>query len=259
MFQLLLLYLFFRQQLRMAGKGALSFGKSKARMLARDKNKVTFKDVAGANEAVEELHEIKEFLENPKKFQQGLIINSLTKEELSDTFTPIFVYFEWIRFNPRGKDQAGYDPNFGPGDVIWRSVDPHDSRVVAESHFGPNGEKPLATKIMNFFCRFKDEPMPVIVGFSNTSYRAGKQLLSLAKFSGGDMFARTYKLTSKLEKNDLGTYYTLSVSTAGKTETGELETCEALWEQFSGRSSEIKSDDVIVDYVPAKPKTEVPF
>src|SRR6266478_5845276 len=44
-FILLLLYFFFRQQLRMAGKGALSFGKSKARMLARDKNKVTFKDV----------------------------------------------------------------------------------------------------------------------------------------------------------------------------------------------------------------------
>ena len=46
-FILLLLYFFFRQQLRMAGKGALSFGKSKARMMARDKNKVTFKDVAG--------------------------------------------------------------------------------------------------------------------------------------------------------------------------------------------------------------------
>ena len=54
-FILLLLYLFFRQQLRMAGKGALSFGKSKARMLARDKNKVTFKDVAGVEEAKEEV------------------------------------------------------------------------------------------------------------------------------------------------------------------------------------------------------------
>ena len=44
---LLILYFLFRQQIRMAGKGALNFGKSKARMLARDKNKITFKDVAG--------------------------------------------------------------------------------------------------------------------------------------------------------------------------------------------------------------------
>ena len=48
---LLILYFFFRQQIRMAGKGALNFGKSRARMLARDKNKITFKDVAGVEEA----------------------------------------------------------------------------------------------------------------------------------------------------------------------------------------------------------------
>jgi len=67
---LLLLYIFFRQQLRMAGKGALSFGKSKARMMARDKNKVTFKDVAGVEEAKEEVTEIVEFLKDPKRFQK---------------------------------------------------------------------------------------------------------------------------------------------------------------------------------------------
>ncbi len=67
---LLLLYLFFRQQLRMAGKGAMSFGKSKAKMMARDKNKVTFKDVAGVEEAKEEVTEIVEFLKDPKKFQK---------------------------------------------------------------------------------------------------------------------------------------------------------------------------------------------
>ena len=67
---LLLLYFFFRQQIRMAGKGALNFGKSKARMLSRDKNKVTFKDVAGVEEAKEEVQEIVEFLRDPKKFQK---------------------------------------------------------------------------------------------------------------------------------------------------------------------------------------------
>ncbi|MDQ3620948.1 MAG: ATP-dependent zinc metalloprotease FtsH [Verrucomicrobiota bacterium] len=67
---LLILYFFFRQQIRMAGKGALNFGKSKARMLSRDKNKITFKDVAGVEEAKEEVQEIVEFLKDPKKFQK---------------------------------------------------------------------------------------------------------------------------------------------------------------------------------------------
>jgi cell division protease FtsH len=47
----------------------MSFGKSRAKRLSADSPKITFRDVAGVDEAVEELHEIKEFLENPKKFQ----------------------------------------------------------------------------------------------------------------------------------------------------------------------------------------------
>ncbi|MEI8343106.1 MAG: ATP-dependent zinc metalloprotease FtsH [Verrucomicrobiota bacterium] len=67
---LLVLYILFRQQIRMAGKGALSFGKSKAKMLSREKNKITFKDVAGVDEAKEEVQELVEFLKDPKRFQK---------------------------------------------------------------------------------------------------------------------------------------------------------------------------------------------
>jgi len=66
----LILYFFFRSQIKMAGKGALNFGKSKARMLARDKNKITFKDVAGVEEAKDEVVELVDFLKDPKKFQK---------------------------------------------------------------------------------------------------------------------------------------------------------------------------------------------
>jgi cell division protease FtsH len=52
---ILLLVFFFRQQVKMAGRGAMSFGKSKAKMLAMDKNKITFRDVAGVDEAKEEV------------------------------------------------------------------------------------------------------------------------------------------------------------------------------------------------------------
>ncbi|MEI8315592.1 MAG: ATP-dependent zinc metalloprotease FtsH [Verrucomicrobiota bacterium] len=67
---ILLFYFFFVRQVKMAGKGALSFGKSRARMLNRDKNKVTFKDVAGMQEAKEEVEEIIQFLKDPKRFQK---------------------------------------------------------------------------------------------------------------------------------------------------------------------------------------------
>ena len=64
------IYFFFFRQIKMAGKGALSFGKSKARMLSKEKNRTTFKDVAGVEEAKEEVSELVEFLRDPKKFQK---------------------------------------------------------------------------------------------------------------------------------------------------------------------------------------------
>ena len=67
---LLILFFFFRQQMKMAGRGAMSFGKSKAKMLSMDTKKVTFKDVAGVSEAKEEVSEVVEFLKDPKKFQR---------------------------------------------------------------------------------------------------------------------------------------------------------------------------------------------
>ncbi len=66
----LLIWFVFIRQIKMAGKGALSFGKSKARLLAKEKNKTTFKDVAGIEEAKDEVSELVEFLKDPKKFQK---------------------------------------------------------------------------------------------------------------------------------------------------------------------------------------------
>lgn len=67
---LFLLYFLVRQQIKTAGRGALSFGKSKAKMLSQDRNKVTFKDVAGCDEAKDEVQELVEFLKDPKRFQK---------------------------------------------------------------------------------------------------------------------------------------------------------------------------------------------
>jgi cell division protease FtsH len=63
------LILFFMQQMQGGGNRVMSFGKSRARQITKDMPKVTFEDVAGVDEAVEELMELKEFLENPARFQ----------------------------------------------------------------------------------------------------------------------------------------------------------------------------------------------
>ena len=66
----LLIWFVLIRQIRSAGKGAMSFGKSKAKMLNKDKNKTTFKDVAGVEEACEEVSELVDYLKDPKKFQK---------------------------------------------------------------------------------------------------------------------------------------------------------------------------------------------
>jgi cell division protease FtsH len=63
------LFWFLMSQMQGGGSRVMNFGKSKAKLVSKDMPKVTFADVAGADEAVEELHEIKEFLAEPAKFQ----------------------------------------------------------------------------------------------------------------------------------------------------------------------------------------------
>ncbi len=70
MILLLGIWIFFMRQMQSGGGKALSFGKSKARLMSDVKNKTTFKDVAGVDEAKEELHEIIEFLKEPQKFSK---------------------------------------------------------------------------------------------------------------------------------------------------------------------------------------------
>jgi cell division protease FtsH len=62
-------WIFLMNQMQGGGSRVMSFGKSRAKRMSVDAPKITFRDVAGVDEAVQELHEIKEFLENPKKFQ----------------------------------------------------------------------------------------------------------------------------------------------------------------------------------------------
>jgi len=65
---LMVLYFVFSRQMKGVGTSAMNFGKSPAKLLVKGQNKITFKDVAGVDEALEELQEIVEFLKSPQKF-----------------------------------------------------------------------------------------------------------------------------------------------------------------------------------------------
>ncbi|MCE2988416.1 MAG: ATP-dependent metallopeptidase FtsH/Yme1/Tma family protein, partial [Phenylobacterium sp.] len=64
------IWIFFMRQMQGGARGAMGFGKSKAKMLTENRNRVTFEDVAGVDEAKEELSEIVDFLKDPGKFQR---------------------------------------------------------------------------------------------------------------------------------------------------------------------------------------------
>ena len=181
-----------------------------------------------------------ELTEELEGIKVGVIINSLTKEILPQEFIPIFTFKNYIRFNPRSKDDPNFDSDYEPGAVIWKCVDPLDPRVKEQTKFGPNGEKPVAVTFINFFSYFPGVAMPVIVSFSKTSYKAGKNLLSLAKFCGGDMFCRKYKLVSQMETNDVATYAVLKVKPVGAVSPEEFQLCERLWNEFSAKVEAIQ-------------------
>jgi hypothetical protein len=173
----------------------------------------------------------------------GVIINSITSEKIPEVFLPIFKYTEYLKFNPRDSKFDGFDPAFDAGALIWKITDPADPRT-AECKFGEAGEKPTAMKVMNFLCYFPGSPMPLVLGFSKTSYKAGKKLISLAQFSGGDLFSRKYKLISKPAESNGNKYFVLDVGIVGKSNQDEFKVAEALYQSFRGKDLQVHEPTV---------------
>jgi len=175
-----------------------------------------------------------------REMKVGSIVNSLLVDVLPSRFVPIFCFKSYLRFNPRSQSEDGFDANYDPGELIWRSNDPDDPRVQEETKFGDEGQKPLAMTCFNFFSLFPGVAMPIIVSFSKTSYKTGKQLLSLARFCSGDMWSRAYQLGSTLKTNEKGSYYIFTVATLGTSDEAERSQAEAWWTMFSEKASELK-------------------
>jgi hypothetical protein len=173
--------------------------------------------------------------------QAGQVINNLTKEVLPAEFVPIFYFKEYLRFNARKKEDEGFMPDLPPGKLIWRTRDANDPRVIKECAFGPNGETPLALTSLNFFSLFDSQSMPVIVSFTKTSYKAGKNLLSLAKLRGGAMFSRRYRLTVEDGNSEKGSYFTLKVQPYGDCSPEMFRVAESYFNQFAMKRDTIRT------------------
>ena len=185
-------------------------------------------------------------LEEVDGLKAGMVINNITNEVLPETFIPIIRYVEFLKFNPVDKKAEDYDPAFEPGALIWRTRDPNDPKVE-ETRFKEDGSKPTAMRVMNFLCYFEGASMPIVLGFSKTSYKAGKKLISLAKYTGGDLFSKKYALKVKQADKDGIKYYKFDVSLLGKAEKESFAIGEAWYEQFKDSEIKVHDDEKVIE------------
>jgi len=87
--------------------------------------------------------------------------------------------------------------------------------------------------------------MPLILSFEKTSFKAGNQLLSLAKFAGVNSFARKYKLVSKKSKNDSFQWFSFDVLQDGKPTDEEYQKAKSWFNEY--RTKTFTAHEEVVD------------
>lgn len=172
----------------------------------------------------------------------GVIVNSITKEILPETFIPVTFFKQWIRFNANKPGDRGWVDGYGPRDVIYNTMDKTDVRLSTDAVW--DGDlPPVTTTFLCFLALFEGQDTPVIISFGGGNFKTGKTLLSLATFKGGDLFSNKYKLKTKPEKNDKGSWFKLEVAFAGKATTEEYQKAESMYESFKPQEANIHSEE----------------
>lgn len=172
----------------------------------------------------------------------GKIINSITKEILPEKFVPILFFKNWIRWNANKMGERGWVDGFGPRDIVYMTQDKNDPRLVKDAHW--EGDiPPVTTTYFNFLSIFEGQEMPVIVTFGGTNARAGKELLSLAKFKGGDLFSTKYRLGTKKVDGDKGTYFVFKVGYDSKSTGEEYAIAENLYSSFAAKEVKMHTEE----------------
>ena len=194
-------------------------------------------------------------------FKMGDIVHGLLMEKMPEKFIPLSIWSSRTLFVPRrNEDKKKFFETVGLEETesmfVCRSLDgknlderfnPFGYKTCAECMFkdfewdGNSDTPPLCTHTINVLALFEDFEMPAVIQFANTNFKYGKKFRELAMFSGGDLFSKMYKLTSKKEQNDQGVFYVTPVKPAGKVEDADLfKKAEDLYSQFSGVSIEVE-------------------
>jgi hypothetical protein len=161
----------------------------------------------------------------------GDIINSLNKENFGTELTFIPLIFQKKRIKWIGREAGGgidcqsLNSRYPSIGKLYASL----CRECQFSKWSKEGEAPECTEFLDFPA-MTEEGQLIVVSFCKTSYKAGKQLVNTARFSGGDLFSKKYTLTTKKEKNDKGTYFVFSFKPAGLVDKDTFEIAERMYQ-----------------------------
>lgn len=153
----------------------------------------------------------------------GDLYNCITKEIYEQPLSIIPVKNEknFIKWLPR--DQGG--------GIVYRKDDPTDKDVIRDTKWGAAGEKPSCTAYLNFLCIIPGEEMPVVASFHDTSYQAGRKLLTMMAMAGGKVMS--YKLSAITKTNNYGTFFVSAVEKGALVEGADLDRAIELHKTFS--------------------------
>ena len=184
--------------------------------------------------------------EPPDRIELGTLINSVSHSKLDGVFLPLFRYVDFVKWNPKNKQDPNFDSAFDPGQRVFSSSNPRDPRVFGKTEFGPNGETPEVERRINFLCFFPSSPdMPLILTFKKTSYNEGKKFSTMT-LHDGYMFARKYQLKWEQEDKGKGHYYKHWCVPAGISSTEEMAAAKKWFDLFIGKKIKVH-DEVEVE------------
>jgi hypothetical protein len=165
-------------------------------------------------------------------FRPGDIIHGLLMEKLPEKFIPLQVWDSRIMFSPRDEGSTILcRADDGKHGFSEGAVKPKPCNICPYGQWDGNNP-PACTLTVNVLALFEGYDMPVVIQFANTSWKYGNRFKQMAVFSGGDIFSRKYKLKSKRESNDKGTYYVIQAKPAGLPTEEEYKRAEELYNKF---------------------------
>ena len=153
----------------------------------------------------------------------GDLFNSVTEEVYEKPLLIIPVKNEknFIKWVPRNQG----------GGIVYRTDDPKDERVIQDTKWGEDGSKPVCTAYLNYLCILPGQEMPVVASFHDTSYKAGRKLLTMMAMAGGRV--QSYKLGATEKTNSFGTFQIFTIEKGELIEGADLERAIDLHKVFS--------------------------